>query len=110
MLDYLKRGEGTTTGTKTLQAYINLYAGPEYLLHAKYSSILTITYIAMLYGAGMPILFPIAAISLFVLFLVEKWAIYYIYKAPPAYDEKLSNKALGVLKLAPLLLLSFGYW
>lgn len=61
LLDYVKRGKDTTTSTKTIQAYINLYAGPEYFLHAKYSSILTITYIAMIYGTGMPVLFVIAA-------------------------------------------------
>lgn len=64
----------------------------------------------MIYGAGMPVLFPIAALSLFCLFLVEKYCIYYIYKAPPAYDEKLNNKALKVLSFAPLFLLSFGFW
>lgn len=79
LIDYCKRGKDTTTSTKTLQAYINLYAGPAYLLHSKYSSIMTITFISMIYGAGMPILFFYAAVSLFVLFMVEKYAIYYIY-------------------------------
>lgn len=110
LLDYVKRGKDTTTSTKTIQAYINLYAGPEYFLHAKYSSILTITYIAMIYGTGMPVLFVIAAQSLFTLFIVEKYAIYYIYKAPPAYDEKLNNKALKMLGIAPMFLLAFGFW
>merc|ERR1712146_319701 len=64
----------------------------------------------MIYGAGMPILFPIAAMSLLTLFITEKYCIYYIYKAPPAYDEKLNNKALKVLSFAPLFLLSFGFW
>jgi hypothetical protein len=40
---------------------------------------MTITFISMIYGAGMPILFFYAAVSLFVLFMVEKYAIYYIY-------------------------------
>jgi len=110
LLDYVKRGKGTKTSTKTIQAYINLYAGPEYFLHAKYSSILTITFITMIYGAGMPMLFPIASAALFSLFIVEKYCIYYIYKAPPAYDEKLNTKALKVLSFAPLMLLSFGFW
>jgi len=109
-VDYLKRGKGTTTSTKTIQAYINLYAGPEYFLHAKYSSILNITYITMIYGTGMPMLFPTAAAALFTLFIVEKYCIYYIYKAPPAYDEKLNNKALKVLSFAPMFLLAFGFW
>lgn len=71
---------------------------------------MTITYIAMIYGTGMPVLYAIAAASLFCLFIVEKYCIYYIYKAPPSYDEKLNTKAIKVLKLAPLILLAFGYW
>jgi hypothetical protein len=109
-LDYCKRGENTTTKTKTLQEYINLFSGPEYFMHYKYSSILNTTFIAMIYGAGMPVLFPIAGITLGILFMLEKFMIYYVYKAPPAYDEKLNNAVLHMMSFAPLFLLSFGYW
>jgi hypothetical protein len=110
LLDYLKRGEGTKTNTKTIQEYINLYAGPVYFLHYKYSSILNIVFITMMYGAAMPILFPIAFVSLSSLFMLEKFMLYYVYQAPPAYDERLNNAVLDILSYAPLLLLSFGYW
>jgi hypothetical protein len=110
LIDYVKRGEGTSTSTKTIQAYINLYSGPTYFLHYKYSSILNITFIAMMYGAGMPILFPVAAASLTTLYFLEKFMLYYVYQAPPAYDEKLNNAVLGLLTYAPLFLLSFGFW
>jgi hypothetical protein len=63
-----------------------------------------------MYGAGMPILFPIACWSLSSLYLLEKFALYYVYQAPPAYDERLNNAVLEILKYAPLILLSFGFW
>lgn len=110
LLDYMQRGEGTNTSKKTIQAYIDLYSGPVYFLHYKYSSILNITFIAMMYGAGMPILFPVAAASLTTLYFLEKFMLYYVYQAPPAYDERLNNAVLGMLSYAPLFLLAFGYW
>lgn len=64
----------------------------------------------MMYGMGIPVLFPIAAFSLFVLYCIEKFMLYYVYREPPMYDEKLNNNALGILTWAPLLFLSFGYW
>lgn len=64
----------------------------------------------MMYGVGLPILFPIAAFSFLILYMVEKTMIYYAYRQPPMYDEKLNNNVLTILTYAPLLFLSFGYW
>lgn len=36
--------------------------------------------------------------------------IYYSYRQPPMYDEKLNNNVLNLMTYAPLLFLSFGYW
>lgn len=63
-----------------------------------------------MYGLGIPILFPIAAISFLTLYLVEKVMIYYSYRQPPMYDEKLNNNVLNIMTYAPLLFLSYGYW
>jgi hypothetical protein len=64
----------------------------------------------MMYGIGIPILFPVAAFSMFTLYMVEKIMVYYIYRQPPMYDEKLNTNVLNLMTYAPLLLLSFGYW
>jgi len=84
--------------------------GPVYFMHFKYSSILTIVYITFMYGFGMPVLFPIALFSFIVLYLVEKYALFYVHITPPMYDERLSNDVLNKLQFAPLLYLIFGYW
>jgi hypothetical protein len=79
-------------------------------MHYKYSSIMNIVFITMMFGPGLPILFPIAAASLAVFFCLEKYMLYYVFKQPPAYDEKLNNSVLTNLQLAPFFLLGFGYW
>lgn len=51
-----------STKTTTLQQYVELYSGPVYLIHYKYSAILNITFVTMMYGLGLPVLFPIAVL------------------------------------------------
>jgi len=98
------------TKKTSIQAYINTYSGPLYLMHFKYSALLNIIFVTMTYGYGIPILFPIAAFGILVLYLVEKTMLYYAYRLPPMYDERLSQSVIGMLNYAPLIFLGFGYW
>ena len=61
------------TKQKQIYALIDLYAGPEYIIHFKYSGILNVTFVTMMYGAGLPLLFPIAVLSYFILWMVERY-------------------------------------
>lgn len=45
--------------------YRALYSGKDYEIHFKYSDAIVVVYVTMMYGIGMPILFPIAAFTLF---------------------------------------------
>jgi len=63
-----------------------------------------------MYGLGLPLLFPVAAGSFFVLYVVEKLMVYYSYRQPPMYDEKLNAHVLSLMTWAPLFMLAFGYW
>lgn len=101
--------KGDTSST-SIQGYINIYQGPLYFMHYKYSSILTIVYITFMYGFGMPVLFPIAMLSFVVMYFVEKFMLFYGHVMPPMYDERLSNDVLSKLQFAPILYLMFGYW
>jgi hypothetical protein len=98
------------TKKTTIKQYVEVYSGPTFFIHYKYSSILNITFVTMMYGLGLPILFPIAAAAIFVLYCMEKLMVNYSYRQPPAYDERLNNNVLGLMTWAPLLFLSFGYW
>jgi hypothetical protein len=75
----------------------------DYIIHFKYSSMLNTVYVTLIYGIGLPILFPIAAFTLFNLWVCERISIAYISKLPPALDDTLTINVLSVLKLVPLL-------
>lgn len=102
--------EDKSTKKTSIQQYVNLMSGPKYFMHFKYSGLMNVTFITMMFGAGIPQLFQIAAATYIVLYTLENFMLYYVYKAPPAYDEKLNNSVLTNLSYSPLLLLSFGYW
>lgn len=72
-----------STKQRQIYAFVDLYAGPEYIIHFKFASVLNVTYVTMMYGLGLPLLFPIALLSYFVFWLVERFMIAYIYKLPP---------------------------
>lgn len=90
--------------------YIQLYAGPVYLMHFKYSSIMTQIYISFMYGLFIPVLFPIAAFGILNMYIVEKVALLYYFRKPPMYDDKLQKESIKVLKNAPIAMFIMGYW
>ena len=61
-----RSGEGATRCTSETQ-YIQIYAGPDYLVHFRYSMIMNICFITMMYGTALPLLFPIAFISFYII-------------------------------------------
>lgn len=79
-------------------------------IHFKYSDCLNITFLAMLYGLGMPIMFPMAAVIIMNQRLAERIQVAYNYRLPPAMDNSLSDSVLSIMKYAPLMLLFNGYW
>ena len=89
---------------------MNLYSGSNYLMHFKYSSMLNNIFVTFMYGFAIPILFPICLFGIFVLYMVERYEITYVYKKPPMYDDKLNNAALSIMKWAPFTMILFGYW
>lgn len=94
----------------TQQQYIDTYAGPEFYIHLKYSSILKIIFITMMYGVQLPVLFPIAFMSFMILYVLENFLLYYSYRIPPTYDEKLNESVLNTMINAPLFMCFFGFW
>jgi hypothetical protein len=93
-----------------MSGYKDLYSGADYVIHFKYSGILNICYITLMYGVGMPILFPLAAFNLINQYVVERLIVAWNVKQPPALDDKLTVNALDMLKYAPLMMLFNGYW
>lgn len=98
------------TKCTSMAKFKNLYGGKDYVIHFKFSNILNILYITMMYGIGMPLLFPIATFNFLNQYLAERIIVAYHMKQPPALDDKLINNCIRMLKWAPLLLLGNGFW
>jgi len=109
-LDSSFTGDAYMTKTTAMAQYINLYSGTDYVIHFKYSTVLNVVYITMMYGVGMPLLFPLAAFNFFNQWITERIIVAYQVRLPPALDDKLTNNCIGMLKGAPLMLLFNGYW
>lgn len=98
------------TRSKQIYEFVDLYSGPDYIVHFKYSGILNVTFVTMFYGLGLPILFPIAMLSYLIFWMTERYQIAYSYQLPPAMDDKMTINAINVLSYAPVLFLFNGYW
>jgi len=82
------------TKKKTQQQYINLYAGPEYLMHFKYSSILVQVFVSFMYGMFIPALFLTSLLGMFNMYCVERLSLAYIFRQPPHYDASINKQAI----------------
>ena len=110
---WLDRGFGFdtfVTGMPTVQAYIDLYAGPEYLIHYRYATILLNIGVAFLYGTAMPYLYLCALLAFVILYINERLLVCYYYREPPAFDEKMTLMTLTLTKLVPLIMLPMAFW
>lgn len=65
---------------RSIQLYIDTFSGPEYMIHFRYSTILNVCFVTMMYGTALPILYPIALWSFFVLFTLERLLVCYYYR------------------------------
>lgn len=79
-------------------------------MHNKYSTLLNITFVTSMFGLGMPILYPIALLSVTILYLVEKFMLFYGYRQPPMYDGDTYVLVIRVLLWAPIFFCLTGYW
>jgi len=106
-----KFGDDKYETRKTSMAmYKATYTGSEYVIHFKQSGILNIVYMTMMYGVGMPILFPVAAFNFMNQYLCERIIVAYTVPLPPALDDRLSNNMISLFLWSPLLMLFNGYW
>lgn len=70
-----------------MAAYKDLYSGVDYVIHFKCSGVINIVWVTMMYGVGLPILFPIAAFNFFNQYVCERITVTYQVKLPPALDD-----------------------
>ena len=98
------------TGAPSVQAYIDLYAGPVYLIHYRYAAILLQIGVAFCYGCTMPPLYGIACVAFIILYINERCLVCYYYREPPAFDEKMTVLTLDIVKYVPFVMMPMAFW
>jgi hypothetical protein len=103
LLDRSFTSDTYKTKKTSMQVYVDLYSGPEYFIHFKYSGVLNVTFVTMMYGMGIPVLFPIAAWTYFVIYTMERLMTSYYVQMPPTFDDKMTKNAVSILRWAVIL-------
>lgn len=67
-------------------------------------------FVTMLYGMGIPMLFPIAVLGLVVFWMLERYCVAYTYQIPPSLDDRMTNNAIQLLLKAPIFYMINGFW
>ena len=67
-------------------------------------------YTTLMYGLGLPVLFPIAALTFFNIYLSERLSVAYLTIKPPMYDVDLNDLSHRLLQWSPLVFFVFSYW
>jgi hypothetical protein len=96
------------TNCKTIYDFEAMYCGYQFYAHFKISFILNAIFCTFMYGAVLPILFPVCWCQLFVMYASERLLIHYSYTKPPMYDERLIRNTIRTLYVAPVLFFGVG--
>lgn len=64
----------------------------------------------MIYGPGIPVLFPIGLVALTILYFVERFSMAYYYRMPPNFDDELNYFMLDQMLWFPVLYAGIGFW
>jgi len=67
---------------------MEIYSGPEFTLHYKYSYMLVVVFVTFTFAPGMPLLFLVGLISLILFYVTERLMIAYSYRKPPMFSSK----------------------
>lgn len=73
--------------------YENVNMGTQVEFDSRYSNILVVTFVTMLYGSGMPILYFVAAAYFFVTYWTDKYLILTWYAKPRVTDDTLISES-----------------
>jgi hypothetical protein len=74
-----------------------LYTGPQMMLEERYSALLVIFTVCIIYSGGMPVLWIVGFFSFLVAYSADKWAFLRLYCSPPKYGPSLARAATDML-------------
>lgn len=98
------------TKCRTICEYWETYAGPEYVIENNQAAMMNFILTCFMYGAGVPMLFPISLLCLIVLYLFEKKMIARQVRIPPNFDPQMNEDIVSVFLIGPIIYSAMGYW
>ena len=103
-------GDKEFTKKLTQTEYNALWDGGEFELPARYGAIQMVFWVTMMYGSGLPIMYPIACAFYFFAFWVDKWAITKLYNRPAHSDGRLAQSLTHTMVYGVLLHAILACW
>jgi hypothetical protein len=84
----------------TQHAYEQLNLGMEFDFSSAVSNIIFITFMAFSFGPGLPILYPLAAMNLFVIYWSHKTWLLKFFRKPPNFNSDMIRRTMYWIKTA----------
>lgn len=89
--------------------YEDLYTGPEFILHVRYAQVLATIFVTLTYSAGIPMLYALNFVILFIQYWVDKWLVFNYYRKTAYFSRHLSKSVVDLLKYAVVIHFLFGF-
>lgn len=98
------------TQQESIQNYVDLYSGPSYEFHSRYSEMLLSIAITFMFGTALPVLFPIALVHFIVTMISQRLLVIYYYKEPPSFDETMTLRCVLLSRWSAIWGLALAFW
>lgn len=96
---------------KVIQSdYEDLYTGPKFQLQIRLAQLVSTVFVAMTFSSGLPIMYVICFVSLFITYWVDKILLLRYYRITEGYNKHLSEAIVSTLPFALLFHIFFGYF
>ena len=106
----LSRVRRLTSRPSTQQQLNELMVGPEFRFDFRLASAFTTATIALVYGVGLPILFPIAALTFFITFWTDRAGLVFLYRSPGRISPMIVNQFVSTAPYLVFLHVAVGIW
>lgn len=90
------------TSQKTKKGYLELYVNDVFPIESRYSDFIAMIFITMAFSSVMPILYIIAFLSIWFMFVCDKALLFRVYQKPINYSQDLQNKVFKFLYISLL--------
>ena len=73
---------------------------PQFRIASSYAEAFLLIFVSVMYGGGLPLLYPLAVVGFVAKFYADKWAILRVYRDPPMFGPQFASMTLNVLPFA----------